>query len=69
MPIAHETPVDIAPCSIVVNSSGDGRLRLNIAAQDLDGNPAPDCVIAASPDEARALVAALVTEIGNAQDP
>jgi hypothetical protein len=55
--------------SMIVNSVGDGSIRLNIHGVDLDGNPAPDCVIQGTPEQCRALVNALKSEISNAQAP
>lgn len=54
-----EIPVQLDGCDVVVNSSGDGTLRINVHALDLDGQPAPDCTLLATPEQADDLIKAL----------
>lgn len=54
-----EIPVQLDGCDVVVNSSGDGTLRINVHALDLDGNPAPDCTLLATVEQVDELILAL----------
>ena len=66
-PSEQEVAWDVG--SMVVNSDGAGGLRLNVHGVTPDGEPGPDVALVGTPDQGRALAAALVAACDDTQAP